>query len=200
MSEPRSADPSSAAAEAYRMLRSSVKFAIGDAPVRTVLVVDVDRATPSGVAEELGASFARAGDRTVVVATNGREHSGPDAGFGDLLFEGTVDGLNLSSDGSALSVLPAGRRSLVDMLAGDRVSDALDALKERFDFVVLSAASLPQHSDALGIAPRVDVTILVVTSGKTRRPRAIEARDALERVGARILGVVMIESKRRRYW
>ncbi len=198
MSE-RSADMHSAAAEAYRILRSSVKFATGDRPIRTVLVVDVDRAMPSGVADELGAAFARAGDPTVVVATDGRLHHDQDAGFGDLLFGGTVESLGLAG-GSQLTKIPAGRRSQPDALASDRVSDALNLLSQRFDYVILSSASFPQHSDALAIAPRVDATILVVTSGKTRRPRAIEARDALERVGARILGVVMVETRRRRFW
>ncbi len=84
MSQRGNVEVSSAAAEAFRILRSSVKFAAGEQPIHTVLVVDVDRDQPSGVAEELGAAFARAGDRTVVVSTNSRDHSGPDGGFGDL--------------------------------------------------------------------------------------------------------------------
>lgn len=191
---------SSAAAEAFRILRSSVKFAAGDQPIHTVLIVDVDRDEPSDVAMELGAAFARAGDRTVVVLTNPRDHSGPDAGFGDLLFDGTVDALGLQPDADGLAVVPAGRQLQADLLAGDKFSRAIAALREQFDYVIISAASLPRHSDALGIGPRVDATILAVTTGKTRRARAIEARDALERVGTRILGVVMLDGRRRRFW
>ena len=200
MSQRGNVEVSSAAAEAFRILRSSVKFAAGDQPIHTVLIVDVDRDEPSGVAEELGAAFARAGDRTVVVLTNSRDHSGPDTGFGDLLFDGTVDALGLQPDADGLAVIPAGRRLQADLLAGDKLSRAIAALREQFDYVIIAAASLPRHSDALGIGPRVDATILAVTSGKTRRARAIEARDALERVGARILGVVMVDGKRRRFW
>lgn len=199
MSERFAGPGSTAAAEAFRILRSSVKFAAGERPIRTVLVVDVDRRTPSGVADELGAAFARAGDPTVVVATDGRLHDGQGEGFGDLLLGESIESLGLP-DGTELVAIPAGRRSQPDVLAGDRLSDALTLLSQRFDYVILSAASFPQHSDALAIAPRVDATILVVTSGKTRRPRAIEARDALDRVGARILGVVMVEDRRHRFW
>ena len=200
MSQRGNVEVSSASAEAFRILRSSVKFAAGDQPIHTVLIVDVDRDDPSGVAEELGKAFARAGDRTVVVSTNSRDRGGPDTGFGDLLFEGTVDALGLERDADGLVVVHAGRRSQPDLLAGDQLSRAIAALREQFDYVIISAASLPHHSDALGIAPRVDATILTVTTGKTRRPRAIEARDGLERVGARILGVVMVDGKRRRFW
>jgi non-specific protein-tyrosine kinase len=75
-----------------------------------------------------------------------------------------------------------------------------DALHNEHAFVIVSCAALPARGDALALAPRVDGVILVVTSGKTRRPRAVEARDQLERVGARLLGVVLLETKRRLFW
>jgi Mrp family chromosome partitioning ATPase len=73
-------------------------------------------------------------------------------------------------------------------------------LTETGAFVVLCCNSAPRHADALAIAPRVDSTILVVTGGSTRRARAVEARDALERVGASLLGIVMLEPKKRWFW
>jgi len=85
-------------------------------------------------------------------------------------------------------------------VAGDRFGTALDGLIEAHGFVILSTAPLPKYADAVAIASRVDAVILVATAGGTRRPRAIEARDALDRVGARILGVVMLEPKKRWFW
>jgi Mrp family chromosome partitioning ATPase len=66
--------------------------------------------------------------------------------------------------------------------------------------LIVGCAGLPQHGDAIALAPRVDAVILTVTAGVTRRPRAIDARDALERVGGRLLGVVLVEPARRRFW
>ena len=93
-----------------------------------------------------------------------------------------------------------GRASEPDVLAGAGVGAALTQLLGEFDHVILTCAPLPQNGDALALAPNVDATILVVTAGKTRRPRAVEARDALDRVGARILGVVLVEPKRGWFW
>ena len=204
MSRSRRADrqpEAAAAAEAYRILRSSVKFAAGERPVRSVLVVDVDRERPSGVAEQLARSFAASGDRCAFVDSDVRQ-ADPDApGLTDLIV-GTVDATAISSASAAgePSRIGPGSGRNPDLLADERLSVAIDAILQRHDIAVISAASLPAYGDALAIAPRVDATILVVTSGRTRRPRAIEARDALERVGARILGVVMVETKRRLFW
>ena len=113
-----------------------------------------------------------------------------DAGFSDLVHgSAQVAGVTHAGDIAGLTVIGAGTASEPDVLAGAGVAAAVSQLQAEYDHVILTAASLPRNGDALALAPAVDATILVVTSGKSRRPRAIEARDALERVGARILGV-----------
>lgn len=177
-----------------------MKFASGDTPVHTILVVDVDRDRPSGVAEQLADTISRAGDASVLVQTDTRS-AGAGAGFADVLAgRSSVTELLKTNAAGVAEMIPAGSGSGPDLLAGPGLRPALDALRAARQFVVISAASMPRFGDALAIAPQVDATILVVTSGKTRRPRAIETRDALERVGARILGVVMVETKRRLFW
>jgi Mrp family chromosome partitioning ATPase len=175
-----------------------VKFASSDQAIRSVLVVDVDRNERSEVAEQLATAFAEAGDRCVLIDTDSRGSADRAAGFFDLMrgFDGEVP---LATKGQ-LTRLGPGQAGSPDALAGDSFTATLDRLVESHGVAILSAASLPQYADALAIAPRVDAVILVVTSGGTRRPRAIDARDALDRVGARILGVVMVESKKRRFW
>ena len=188
-----------AAAEAYRILRSSVKFAGGDATrVRTVLVVDVDRATTSGVAEQLSLAFARAGDACAFVdlATHG---DGP--GVAQLMAgEASAAEVARPSSSANLAVLAAGDGLQPDALASGSFADTLTALRDRFAYVIVTCAALPRHGDALAVAPHVDATILVVSSGQTRRARALQARDGLRRVGANLLGVVLVETRRRWFW
>jgi Mrp family chromosome partitioning ATPase len=43
------------------------------------------------------------------------------------------------------------------------------------------------------VAGQVDGVIVVIRAGKTRRARALEAKETLERIGARLLGTVLIE-------
>jgi Mrp family chromosome partitioning ATPase len=196
---PRVFAEESAASEAYRILRSTLKFASGDPPVRSILVVDIDRREPSGVALRLAHAFSRAGDRCVLIETDVRQ--GPrDPGLGDLIRGMPATDVTRRPNGSGPSVVTSGSVSDPDLLAGDGFERALSELLASYDYAILSAASLPAHGDALAIAPRVDAVILIVSSGRTRRGRAVEAREALDRVGARMLGVVMLESKRSRFW
>ena len=188
--------------EAFRSLRSTIKFAAGEPPVRSVLIVDADRPTPSDSAEQVARAFAKAGDSCAFVDADFRAGGGSSPGFSDMLIGShsltTLLGDN-RSDG-LLTTIGAGTVTDPDLLAGDQVTRVLDELLQRFEFVILSTATMPAFSDAISLASRVDASILVVTSGKTRRARAVEARDALQRVGARVLGVVLIEAKRRLFW
>lgn len=188
--------------EAFRSLRSTIKFAEGDRPVRSVLIVDADRSDVSDSAEQVALAFGNAGDRCALVDANFRQTSDTSVGFSDLLSGGSsLDAvLKAATTNDGYTSIGCGTVANPDLLAGDQVASVLESLLERFDYVLISTASLPEHSDAVSIAPRVDATILVVTSGKTRRPRAIAARDALERVGARVLGVVLLESRQRLFW
>jgi Mrp family chromosome partitioning ATPase len=188
--------------EAFRSLRSTIKFAAGDPPVRSVLIVDADRDQISDSAEQVARAFAKAGDACAFVDANFRREAGTTPGFSDLLIGSQpLDVVIQENAGdSLLTTISAGTVPDPDLLAGDQVSQVLDALQQRFEYVIIGAASLPANSDAISLASRVDASILVVTSGKTRRQRAVEARDALDRVGARVLGVVLIEAKRRLFW
>ena len=187
--------------EAFRTLRSTIKFAAGDGPVRSVLIVDADRSASSDSAEQVARAFGNAGDRCAFVNADFRASSSSSAGFSDLLAGSSLDDvLKTSSRDETYTIIDSGTIINPDLLAGDRVTAVLELLLERFEYVILSTASLPEYSDAISLAPRVDASILVVTSGKTRRPRAIEAKDALERVGARVLGIVLIETRRRLFW
>jgi Mrp family chromosome partitioning ATPase len=84
-----------------------------------------------------------------------------------------------------------------DLLARDELGGVIGDLCEAYGYLVVTCAPLPQYGDAVAIAPRVDAVILVITAGVTGREAAIRARDALERVGARVLGLVMVERPRR---
>ena len=47
------------------------------------------------------------------------------------------------------------------------------------------------------MSKKVDGVILVVESGRTRRPTAIKAKKELEQAGAKIIGVIL---NRRKYY
>lgn len=203
--------PDSRAAQAYRAVRESVRHASADRPVRSVLLADPGTRSQAGVAvANLGASFALNGDTTVVVDSdvgNPVLHSNLNA----ALSPGLLEWLSSGESGSApepaatgvdsLYVLPAGsrddgfNRSMSDLLTGEAIERLTDNLSTTARYVLFHAPPLTDSSEALMIGAHVDAVLMVIRSGQTKRSDAQRAKESLERVGARILGAVLIDAR-----
>ena len=187
------ADPRSV--ETYRSLRETIKHAAGEKPLASVLLVDVDRKGPSEVARRLAEVFGVARERCVLIDTNFRNPSDGEPGLSDLTLDPTTQ-LDLAlTDG--LAVVRAGTAGNPDLLSSKSFPGALASIVEQFDYAIVACDGYPASADALAVGPLVDAVILVISAGVTGREPAIQARDALERLGVRILGMVMIERPRR---
>ena len=182
--------------ETYRSLRDTIKNAAGDEPVRSVVIVDIDRPTPSAVARSLAEAFRTAGDDCVQIDANFRSSSEQQPGLSDLVGNrALID--ELLSKGDDGGFVGPGTVATPDLLSSRGFPEALQAVIERFDYAVITCGMYPGSSDLLAVAPHVDAVILVVSAGVTGREPAVRAKNALERVGARILGLVMVERPRR---
>jgi tyrosine-protein kinase Etk/Wzc len=71
----------------------------------------------------------------------------------------------------------------------------LDALGERADVVIIDAPPVIAVTDAVVLAAFVDSVVLVARHGATGRGFAAETRRRLERVGAKVAGVVLNDVK-----
>jgi capsular exopolysaccharide synthesis family protein len=78
-----------------------------------------------------------------------------------------------------------------ELLASERMSRVIGRLSELADVVLFDSPPASAVSDAAVLAARLDGVLLVVFSGRTRRDRARQAKEQLERVGARLLGVIL---------
>jgi len=181
--------------ETYRSLRDTIKNATGDKPLRSILIVDVDRKSPSDVAVQLAEAFSDAGERCALIETNFRNSDGQKPGLSDMLSESGATYKPGESDG--LIEIGPGTVGNPDLLASKSFPTVLVDLVSQFDYAILTCDGYPGSGDAIAVGPAVDAVILVISAGVTGREPAIRARDALERVGARILGMVMIERPRR---
>ncbi len=181
--------------ETYRALRDTIKHVTGDEPVRSVLFVDVDRGSQSVVAKRVARTFQDANDRCVLIDANLRDGAGGSVGLSDLIVDPNRDISADSVDG--LARIGPGSVANPDLLASRDFEPALARIVEQHDYAIVTCNGYPASGDAVAIGPVVDAVILVISAGVTGREPAIRARDALERVGARILGMVVIERPRR---
>lgn len=94
------------------------------------------------------------------------------------------------------SVIPAGpvpeqgtNVEMVDVLLG--------RLQSQFDFILIDAPPVNDYADASMLATKVDGVILVIEADQTPVSEAEAAKRQLDKVGARVLGVVL--NRRRSY-
>jgi capsular exopolysaccharide synthesis family protein len=95
-----------------------------------------------------------------------------------------------------LSVVAAGdgANPAVDL---DVIDGLLSRLHAQYDFIVVDAAPVNSYADTAMLSTKVDGVILVVEADQTPVADAEAAKRQLDRVGARILGVVL--NRRRSY-
>ena len=189
----------------YKRLRASLLFAPAYSDVRTIAVTGTRHGEgATRVAVGLARALAGEGEtRVLLVEGNLRTPS-----FAQQLPIGKGPGLAefLANEASAaslvtpvhdwnISVISAGARPAV--IDCEAVAGAVAQVMEQFDFVIIDLPPVNRYPDAAILAPKVDGVILVVEADRTPVVDAESAKKSLDRVGARIFGVVL--NRRRSY-
>ena len=195
--------PSAPAAEAFRLLRTSVKFL---AVERQVRVVQVTSPSPTEgktmVAVNLAIAFAQAGDRVVLVGGDLRRPH-----MEEMLDVPLTPGLTAVLIGDVtlpqaiqtvssvpnLSVLPAGYPppNPSELLSGERARRLIDVLGQTYDVVVIDCPPVLAVTDSLVVARMADTTLLVTSANRTSKRSLSRAVELLHQVDAPLVGTVL---------
>jgi polysaccharide biosynthesis transport protein len=192
----------SAAAEAYRMLRTSILLSTAGRPPKTMMVTsgqpgDGKTTTIFNIALALTQLKAE----VVIVDCDMRKPR-----IHKLLQLTKGEGLStlLSSGGDLnrfisrtsvphLSAIPCGHvpPNPSELISSESMKDLLRSLAERFDYVLIDSPPLFTVSDPIILSTLVDGVILVVKSGQSKSELVRRACQDLASVGARLLGVTL---------
>jgi len=200
--------PLSPAAEAYRSLRTSLQFARQERDLRT-LVVTSPAATEgkTSTIANLGAVFAQAGERVVLVSCDLRKPRigsffGLDEQYGlttVLLGEQALaDVLQPVSGFETLWLLGAGPlpSNPAELLNGAATREVFAALRGEFDLVLIDSPPVLPVTDAAILSKDADGTLLVVAAGQTKRVDVRRAAEKLAQVNAPLVGTILNEVTR----
>ena len=205
MTEPTSSfqpilDASSPAYEAFRSLRTTIRFQTEEHAQKSLLVTSAGpQEGKSLVSACLATSLAQLGLRVALVDANLRTPSlhtalgvSQEPGLADYL-SGTegpplqencgTDGLNLLAAGSVPENAP-------ELLASQRMADLIADLAADSDHVILDTPPLLTAADAAAMARYVDGVLLVVRANQSRRDQIQRAKAMLAQINAHVLGVV----------
>lgn len=199
--------PTSAAAESYRTLATSLRFSSLGKEKSTILVTSSSGGEgKTTVTANLAAVLAESGLRVVVVSADLRRPM-----LGELLgIPETTKGLtsamlgdrDLSScfesvalpSGRSMFVLPAGPlpHEPAVLLGSDMFGTVLEQIKKAgADFILVDCAPVLPVSDPLAASRHVDGVIVVTLHAKTKEANLTETVDRLRQLDADIIGIVL---------
>ncbi|MCH2126097.1 MAG: polysaccharide biosynthesis tyrosine autokinase [Pirellulaceae bacterium] len=189
-------------AEAYRLVRTALYFSSTD---KESQVIQVTSPSPgdgkSTLAANIAVSIANSGKSVLLVDADFRRPRvdrlfGVENALGiNNVLEGHAElaDVTQSSGISNLFLLSAGPRpeNPSEILTSNQFQELLDVLREQYDFVIVDTPPILAVTDPMVVAPRVDGVILVLRLAKNTRSLGHRAIEALDAVGANILGVVV---------
>jgi non-specific protein-tyrosine kinase len=195
-------DPRSAAAEAYRTLRTNIQFASPDKPLRTLLATSTSPEDgKSTTLANLAITLAETGARTILVDADLRrpaQHTlfglTNEVGLTSLMLSRAEPRIPAQATAvQNLWVLTSGPLppNPAELLASQRMGELLTTLAGRADYVLFDTPPIIAVTDAAILAPRVDGVLIVVRAGKTKRDLAVKAKRLLAQVNAPVVGVVL---------
>ncbi|MGB1285483.1 MAG: CpsD/CapB family tyrosine-protein kinase [Aggregatilineales bacterium] len=200
-------DPRSAAAEAFRTLRTNLMFSSVDKPVQTLMVTSAAKEDGKSIAlANLAVTFAQSGHKTILVDCDMRRSSQHDIwgvknrGLATMMLEdSSLANPPLAETGvENLQLLPAGENppNPADVLSSKRMTEIIGLLKARATYVLFDCPPVLAVTDAAVLGVKINGALLVVKSGETRRDHITQAREALERVNVRVVGAVLTNAPR----
>ncbi|WP_244970880.1 polysaccharide biosynthesis tyrosine autokinase [Gordonia jinghuaiqii] len=189
-------------AEAYRRLRTNLKFVAVDADCPRILVTSPapgDGKTTTAV--NLSLALAELGRSVILVGADLRK-----PGLGSRLAVDGAIGLTdyLRGDAGIQDVVqPSGFRNLDilasgpippnagELLASERAGKGFDELASRYDHVIVDTPPVLPVADAVAVGQWMDGVLLVARSGRTTRPQLEQVMSQLSLARLKVLGCVL---------
>jgi succinoglycan biosynthesis transport protein ExoP len=200
-----SRQPFSHIAEAYRVLRTNIRFYFIDQPMRTLMVASaVPSEGKSLTLANLAIAMAQAGLRVIMVDTDLRRptlHKIFDVsnaeGLSSILQNPELEIESYLQDTGVgnLRLLPCGHLLLnpADVLGSERMRRVIEALLGEADLLLFDSPPVLVVTDAAVLATQMKEggVLLVASAGSTRRGMTKRAIQELQHVNARLLGMIV---------
>lgn len=189
--------------ESYKALRTNLLFSTVGSNLKTVLITSAaPEEGKSRTAANLAVVLAAAGKRTLILDADFRRPSqhrifGIDRNIGlsNLVLEDVPPEslFNRIESVPNLWFLASGPTppNPSELLGSARVLALLDGFRQTFDYVIMDSPPVTAVTDPTVLAAYADATLLVAEQGRTTYAALTHAKVALERVSAKILGVVI---------
>jgi non-specific protein-tyrosine kinase len=202
--------PRSPITEAYRALRTNLQFSLVDSPLRALVVTSANPQEGKSItAANLAVVMAQLGKRVALIDADLRKPAQHKifaltntSGLTNILFDTSVRWEDVMQSGPAESLRIVTSGALPpnpsEMLGSKRMIHLIEELQQQVDLIIFDAPPALAVTDALVLSNRVDGVLLVINAGRTRRAHLVRTKEALDTVGAHVLGATLNRISRRR--
>lgn len=200
--------------EAFKTLRSNILFSSLDRNIQTIIVTSANSGEgKTTIASNIAIVMAQTGKKTIIIDCDLRKPCihrffgiSNQSGLSSLLIdEVCLEDIIKDTKEESLKVIPAGIRppNPSELLSSSKMKDFIEAIKENYDCIIIDTPPITIVTDAQILAQYGDGCLLVAAGNETRRNSILMAVELLEKVNAKILGVIlnkMKTTKRKRYY
>lgn len=193
--------------EAYRLLRTRLRYANADGKLNTIMITSVTESEgKSSVASLLSTALAESGLKVLLIDGDLRRPSiaakfGLEGAVGltaVLTRQATLGEAVQRSVDTGVEVLAAGMLppNPAELLESQSMRDLIREANKDFDLVIIDTPPVSSTADATTVSTIADAVLLVVRAdGKVTRHAVERAMGSLSFVGSRVLGVVATFAK-----
>lgn len=194
--------PKSVISESYRTLRTNIHFSSFDKRIKTIIVTSsVPGEGKSTICANLAVVMAENGYKTILIDCDQRSprqhklfNTSNEKGLSDLL----VGNIEFSeavqkTEVPYLNIITSGTKppNPSELVASEKMKNFIENLKEAYDYIILDTPPVIIVTDAQLLSTYADGCVLVVASSEVEKAAAVKAKELLEKVNAKILGVVL---------
>jgi len=204
-------EPRSPIAEAYRNIRTNIQYFDISKELKTILFTSPSpREGKSTTVSNLAITLAQQGQKVILVDCDLRKPV-----LNHIFYQRREPGLTNVLMGHVgistavrqvkidnLSLLPCGAipPNPSELLSSVRMGELLTRLQDDYDFVLLDSPPVLAVTDASILSTEIGGVILVIRSRSTSPVMVVEANERLEKIGARVIGVVMNDLDMERHY
>jgi capsular exopolysaccharide synthesis family protein len=198
------------AEEAYRVLRTNIQFCNFDSKIKTLAITSCNPGEgKTTTAINLSISMAMSGMKILLIDADLRKPAlvkrlgGTNAVGLTNLISGQAslqDAINYTDvDGFCYITCGPTPPNPAELLSSERFDEIINEAKKHFDMIIIDTPPLGSVIDCAIISSRTDGTLIVIKSKAVDYRSAMRVKEQLEKVNARIIGVVLNKLDRKEY-